>query len=111
MTVPEIATTISYIWKEVLNVDEVGLHDHFYDLGGNPKLLDTMRLRLQLALKVDVTLVDLSRYPTVISLAQYYANGEVHPSPISESYRRAQRQRRLIAQRYPLRMHFVSAQT
>ena len=111
MTVQEIAKTISYIWQEVLEVDEVGLHDHFYDLGGNPQLLDLMRKRLQLALQEDITLIDLCRYPTVMSLARYYAHGEAFTSPIAKSYERAQRQRRLIAQRYPIRIRFASAQT
>lgn len=109
MSVSELSHTISLIWKEVLQVDEVGLHDHFYDLGGNPRLLDQMRRSLQASLHVEVTLVDLCRYPTVMSLSQHYAGVGNAVSPISQSYERAQRQRRLMAQRYPIR--FTSAQT
>ncbi len=111
MSVSELSHTISLIWKEVLQVDEVGLHDHFYDLGGNPRLLDQMRRSLQASLHVEVTLVDLCRYPTVMSLSQHYAGVGNAVSPISRSYERAQRQRQLMAQRYPVRVRFASAQT
>jgi len=110
MSVSEIAYTISLVWKEVLQVDRVGLHDHFYDLGGDPRLLNKMRQYLQTSLQVEVTLVDLCRYPTVMSLAQYYAGQEPDDSPLSASYERAQRQRQLMAQRYPLRLRFASTQ-
>ncbi len=110
MTTFELAETISEIWRDVLQVDHVGLHDHFYDLGGNPRLLDSMRRRLQATLQVEVTLVDLCRHPTVISLAQYFAGKEGLSSSLPESYERAQRQRQLIAYRYPLRMRFASTQ-
>ena len=110
MSTYELAETISSIWKEVLQVEHVGLHDHFYDLGGNPRLLDTMRRRLQGALNVEVSLVELCRYPTVISLAQYFAGRVATPSTLPESYARAYKQRQLIAYRYPLRLRFASAQ-
>jgi len=111
MSISQLAYTISLIWKEVLQVEEVGLHDHFYDLGGDPHLLDALRRHLQASLRVEVTLVDLCRHPTVMSLAQFYAGAETTASPISASLERAQRQRRLLAQRHPLRIRFASAQT
>lgn len=110
MTTFELAETISRIWMDVLQVDHVGLHDHFYDLGGNPRLLDTMRRRLQATLQVEVTLVDLCRHPTVISLAQFFAGEDALSSPLPESYERAHRQRQLIAFRHPLRIRFASTQ-
>ncbi len=110
MTIFETAQTISRIWKEVLHLDEVGLHDHFYDLGGDPRLLELMRRRLQSSLRMEVTLVDLCRYPTVMSLAQFYAGETSSVSSVSDSYERAHRQRELMAQRYPVRLRFASAQ-
>lgn len=110
MTIFETTQTISRIWKEVLHLDEVGLHDHFYDLGGDPRLLEQMRRHLQSSLQIEVTLVDLCRYPTVMALAQFYAGEKNHTSSVTASYERAQRQRELMAQRYPARLRFASAQ-
>ena len=110
MTIFETTQTISRVWKDVLQLDEVGLHDHFYDLGGNPRLLEQMRRRLQSSLRMEVTLVDLCRYPTVMALAQFYAGEKNHASSVSDSYERAHRQRELMAQRYPMRLRFASAQ-
>jgi hypothetical protein len=110
MTLFETAQTISRIWEEVLHLDQVGLYDHFYDLGGDPRLLEQMRRRLQISLRTEVTLVDLCRYPTVMALARYYAGVEDGASSVSDSYERAQRQRLLMAQRYPVRLRLAATQ-
>ena len=110
MTIFETAQIISRIWKEVLLVDEVGLHDHFYDLGGDPRLLEQVLKRLQTSLRMEVSLVDLCRHPTVMDLAQFYAGERNSASSVSASYERAQRQRELMVQRYPMRIRFASAQ-
>jgi len=109
MTASETAQIISRIWQEVLLVEEVGLHDHFYDLGGNPRLLEQMLHRLQTSLHMEISLIDLCQHPTVMSLARYYAGERKPASSVSASYKRARRQRRLMAQRYPMRLSFASS--
>jgi hypothetical protein len=34
----EIETTLAQIWSDVLKVERVGRHDHFFDLGGHSLL-------------------------------------------------------------------------
>jgi FkbM family methyltransferase len=59
------------VWRELLRVDEIGIHDNFFEAGGNSLLLVEAHARLRRALDRDVTLVDLMRHPTVSSLARY----------------------------------------
>ena len=57
------------IWQEVLRVEQVGLHDNFFDLGGHSMLLVQAQRRLAESFGREVPLVDLFRYPTVSALA------------------------------------------
>jgi len=61
----ETARTVADIWQEILNVDKVGIHDNFFDLGGNS--LDIVRLagRLKEVLKRSIPVVSLFEYPTI----------------------------------------------
>ena len=62
---------IAAIWQEVLNIEEVGIYDNFFDLGGNSLLLVQVHAGLLEHFDTDVTIVDLLIYPTVHSLASY----------------------------------------
>ncbi|MCA2211608.1 MupA/Atu3671 family FMN-dependent luciferase-like monooxygenase [Jidongwangia harbinensis] len=60
---------VAGVWRELLPVDAVGRSDSFFALGGNSLLVVRARARLIAATGVDVTLLDLFRYPTVAALA------------------------------------------
>jgi amino acid adenylation domain-containing protein/non-ribosomal peptide synthase protein (TIGR01720 family) len=62
---------VSNTWKEILNLDRVGVEDNFFDLGGNSLKIITVVNRLKEALKRDIPVVTLFRYPTVRLLAEY----------------------------------------
>ncbi|HKH43628.1 MAG TPA: SDR family NAD(P)-dependent oxidoreductase [Thermoanaerobaculia bacterium] len=60
---------IAAIWREVLHVDQVGLHDNFFELGGHSLLLVEVRRRLVEMAGRDLSIDDMFRHPTVSSLA------------------------------------------
>ena len=70
----EIEERIAKIWREVLGLDEVGIHDNFFDVGGHSLLLLRVHSRLtaefDCADELDVT--DLFDYPTIESLADFF---------------------------------------
>jgi precorrin-6B methylase 2 len=72
----EVERIIVDIWRDVLDVEEVGIHHNFFDLGGDSLLISSVRSRLERLLKVQVSIVDLFRYPTVHSLARFVEEGE-----------------------------------
>ncbi|HEX2091291.1 MAG TPA: amino acid adenylation domain-containing protein [Longimicrobiaceae bacterium] len=72
----EVERTIAEAWREVLGVEEVGLDDNFFDLGGHSLLLARLRSRLAGKFPREVSVVELFRYPTVRSLAEHLAAAE-----------------------------------
>ncbi|QRK05626.1 amino acid adenylation domain-containing protein [Archangium violaceum] len=62
---------IATVWQEILKVDRVGLHDNFFELGGNSMLIARVHRRLREELKTELALVDMFKYSTVSSLAQF----------------------------------------
>jgi amino acid adenylation domain-containing protein len=65
----EVTRRIARVWCEALGLDRVGVHDNFFDLGGNSLLIAQVSARLAVALGQDVPVVDLFRFPTVGELA------------------------------------------
>jgi tyrocidine synthetase-3 len=62
---------IGRIWQEILQLDRVGIHDNFFDLGGNSLKIITVTGKLKESFKWDIPVVIPFRYPTISALAQY----------------------------------------
>ncbi|MFY1616353.1 phosphopantetheine-binding protein [Micromonospora sp. WMMD736] len=60
---------IAAVWAEVLNLDEVGRHDNFFDLGGHSVLATQAVARLCVALDRQLPERALFDWPTVATLA------------------------------------------
>jgi amino acid adenylation domain-containing protein len=72
---------VASVWRRVLERPDIGLHDNFFDLGGNSLLLVQVHARLRDAFERKLTLVDLFRLPTVARLAAFLAGSdEVEPA-------------------------------
>jgi amino acid adenylation domain-containing protein/non-ribosomal peptide synthase protein (TIGR01720 family) len=72
----EIEKTISTIWQAVLKVENPGINDNFFELGGHSLLIIRAQSLLAQALKRDIPVVDLFRYPTINTLAKFLSEGE-----------------------------------
>ncbi|HEY3566611.1 MAG TPA: amino acid adenylation domain-containing protein [Thermoanaerobaculia bacterium] len=60
---------VADIWREVLGVERVGVHDDFYELGGHSLLLPQVMLRLRRDLEIEIPLRSLVEETTVAGLA------------------------------------------
>ncbi|MBE8964966.1 amino acid adenylation domain-containing protein [Nostocales cyanobacterium LEGE 12452] len=69
----EVEKTIADIWQEVLNVENVGIHDNFFQLGGHSLLLVQVHSKLQKIFQRDFLLVEMFQYPTISHLARYFS--------------------------------------
>ena len=75
LDVPDVAPRtaieldLASIWAEVLNVEQVGIHDHFLDLGGHSLLAAQIISRLIDRLHVEVPVRSLFQAPTVADMA------------------------------------------
>ncbi|MDC0683710.1 non-ribosomal peptide synthetase [Sorangium atrum] len=65
----ELERTLAAIWREVLSVPQVGIHDNFFDLGGHSLLLAKVHSRLRDTVDRDLRLLVLFQHPTIASLA------------------------------------------
>ncbi|HLP57758.1 MAG TPA: amino acid adenylation domain-containing protein, partial [Candidatus Deferrimicrobium sp.] len=73
----EIEKLIAGIWKDVLRIEDVGIFDNFFDLGGNSLNIITINNKIKTAFKKDIPLVKLFAYPTIHSLAEYLNQKEI----------------------------------
>ena len=70
----EFEQTIATVWRNVLNLDRISVHDNFFDIGGNSLLITKAYSELKSLLPQNVTswaLTDLFKYPTIYTFAAY----------------------------------------
>jgi len=74
---------IAGFWQEVLPVDEIGRDDNFFDLGGHSLLLMKVNLKLKHHCGKDIPLVEMFKYPTISTLAEFLSGQQNGDSPNS----------------------------
>jgi len=75
----EVEQNIAALWRELLQVDKVGVEDNFFDLGGHSLLVVQLQSRLK-ELYPELSVIDLFKYPTVKSLSNYLSDRQVQPA-------------------------------
>ncbi len=65
----DIEKTIAQVWREILGVENVGIHDHFFDRGGNSLSIIRLSSHLSQALQTDIPVVTIFNHPTIAALA------------------------------------------
>ena len=56
------------IWRGLLKLDRVGIHDNFFDLGGDSLLLTQLATRIRASFKIEVPMRTLFDKPSVFEL-------------------------------------------
>ncbi|NER92229.1 phosphopantetheine-binding protein, partial [Moorena sp. SIO3A2] len=69
---PETETQklLAEIWKEVLGIEQIGIHDNFFDLGGHSLMATQVVSRLRQALGMELSLTTLFESSTIAKLAE-----------------------------------------
>ena len=57
-------------WREVLKMDQIGIHENFFDLGGHSVLVTQVVARIRNVFQVDVGLRPIFERPTIAELAE-----------------------------------------
>ena len=68
---------LSQIWSQVLALDQVGIHDNFFDLGGDSLLATKIATRVLKELKLEFTLKMLFEAPTIAQLTREITEGQL----------------------------------
>ncbi|MCP4154755.1 MAG: amino acid adenylation domain-containing protein, partial [bacterium] len=72
----EIEKTIAGIWQDILEIDEVGVNDNFFDIGGNSLSIIKVHTELKRIFAKDISIGTMFRYPTIRDLAEGITPGE-----------------------------------
>jgi amino acid adenylation domain-containing protein len=67
----EIERQLVDIWQRLLQRDGVGVHDNFFEIGGNSLLSVRLRNDVMRTLDCELALTDLFEHPTIAQLARY----------------------------------------
>lgn len=73
----EVERVIAKVWQKALNVEKVGIHDNFFELGGHSLRMLHVYSKLREIFPINLSLMNLFRYPTISALAQYLSQGEM----------------------------------
>ncbi|KAM3090806.1 amino acid adenylation domain-containing protein [Phormidesmis sp. 146-12] len=65
-----LETQLAQLWSQILSLEQVGVYDSFFDLGGHSLLVTQLVSQVQAAFRVEVSLMALFRSPTIAGLAQ-----------------------------------------
>ena len=90
---------ISDLWKQVLDVNRIGLDENFFDLGGDSLLIVAVHAQLQKLLQREIQVVDLFEHVTVRSLARHLGETAVALPAFAAAQEQARKQREALAKR------------
>jgi hypothetical protein len=81
---------IAAAWCAALSLPKVGVHENFFDIGGNSLLLLQIFKTIEPLLPAHFLIVDLFRYPTIASLSEHLGRQDSAPATdINEIQQRA----------------------
>ncbi|WP_217560148.1 non-ribosomal peptide synthetase [Paenibacillus sp. GbtcB18] len=76
----EMERKLSEIWCDVLERNQVGIYDNFFDIGGHSLLMTQIQVKLKDRLCQEITIVDLFKYPTIHALSEFLTKGQARDS-------------------------------
>jgi acyl carrier protein len=65
----EMERTIASIWREVLHLEKVGIHDNFFEVGGHSLLATQVVSRINKSLEINLPLQVFFKNPTITGLS------------------------------------------
>jgi acyl carrier protein len=95
----KVEKIIAGIWRNILNLNEIGVHDNFFDLGGNSLLLVRMQTRLRESFTREIPITEIFRYPTVAMLAEFFNRQSGNDRTFNQVYDSARKQREALIHR------------
>ncbi|HEX6861288.1 MAG TPA: amino acid adenylation domain-containing protein, partial [Thermoanaerobaculia bacterium] len=95
----ETERRLAAIWKQVLRVEEVGVHESFFELGGNSLLLLRLNRLLYEAFGRDLAIAQIFATPTISGLARFLTHDDPVKDVAREGEERAEARKALAQAR------------
>ncbi|MBE9001845.1 amino acid adenylation domain-containing protein [Nostoc sp. LEGE 12447] len=92
----EVEKSIARVWKQVLQIEKVGVYDNFFDLGGHSLLVVQVNNKLREILHRDLSVVEIFQNPTIKSLAKHLDKKTNDVSALQSMRGRTQKRREAI---------------
>jgi amino acid adenylation domain-containing protein len=92
----DIEKALVEIWQATLGVARVGVHDNFFDLGGNSLLLIKANRDILERLQLELSIVEMFYHPTIQALAEHLlskSGAAPAPVPVPEESARLKRRK------------------
>jgi hypothetical protein len=90
---------VAEVWRDVLCLEDVGIDDNFFDLGGHSLLIVQAHRKLREAWPRPVSLTDLYRCPTIRSLAELLRSEGGSEVSIERGQARGEKRRQAMGRR------------
>ena len=95
----EFEQNLAKVWQQVLGIEEVGIHDDFFQLGGHSLLITQLLNRLHTIYPIDIPIRSLFENPTVAGMARlvedrYHEQVTAQVKPLVEQIREASKEAR-----------------
>ncbi|MDZ8065208.1 MAG: beta-ketoacyl synthase N-terminal-like domain-containing protein [Nostoc sp. DedQUE08] len=65
----EIEQKIAIVWQELLGIKQIGIHDNFFQLGGDSLIAVQVVSRLRNTFSIQLTVTNLFEFPTIAEIA------------------------------------------
>ena len=72
----ELEGMIAGIWQEILETNQVGVYDNFFDLGGNSLRMVLVHSRMIQSLGRDISVMTMFEHPTISAMARHLSQGQ-----------------------------------
>jgi amino acid adenylation domain-containing protein len=95
----ELELLIAGIWRRALRVDDVGVTENFFDLGGNSILLARVYDELRKSVNKSFTMTQLFTFTTIRSLAEFLGQISAESPSLSGVRERAEKQKQALERR------------
>ncbi|MCP4147508.1 MAG: hypothetical protein GY757_07140, partial [bacterium] len=67
----DLEQNLAAIWQSFIGIDEVGIYDDFFELGGDSLKIITVLSKTHKELKVKIPMAEMFKSPTISALAKY----------------------------------------
>ncbi|MCA1592425.1 MAG: non-ribosomal peptide synthetase [Acidobacteria bacterium] len=94
-----IEQTITGVWREVFDVEKLSTHSNFFDLGGHSLSLVRVCSKLREVMNIEISMIDMFRYPTISSLAKFLSQKESELPRSQHIHDRVEKQREAFMRR------------